>query len=269
VGNYNVYSEQRSEGFLAAALDGHRHEVILATKFGNATGPSSYQRGASRLHIIEAAEASLRRLNTDYIDLYQLHRPDPDTPIEETLSALDDLVRSGKVRYIGNSNFGGWRIADADWTARGARQMRFVTAQNNYSLVRREAEDEVIPACERFGLGLLPFFPLASGLLTGKYKRDEPPPPGTRLAAGGRRAQESLTAANFDRVEALQAYARERGHTLLELAFAWLLARPVVCSVIAGATRPEQVRANAAAAAWRLIPEELAEVNQLAVPAAP
>jgi aryl-alcohol dehydrogenase-like predicted oxidoreductase len=260
----DVYGEQRSEVFLGVALAGRRHGVILATKFGNATGPTPYQRGASRRHIVEAAEASLKRLHTDYIDLYQLHRPDADTPIEETLAALDDLVRSGKVRYIGNSNFSGWSIADADWIARNGRLTRFVSAQNNYSMLRREAEAEVIPASERFGLGLLPFFPLASGLLTGKYRRNEPPPPGTRLAAGGRRTDEALTEANFDRVEALRAYAQARGHTLLELAFAWLLARPVVSSVIAGATRPEQVQANAAAASWRLTPEEFAEVNQLA-----
>lgn len=261
----DVYGEQRSEIFLGAALAGRRHEVVIATKFGNPTGPAPHQRGASRRYIIEAAEASLRRLNTDYIDLYQLHRPDPQTPIEETLSALDDLVRTGKVRYIGNSNFSGWRIADADWMSLHTHVNRFISAQNNYSLLRREAESEVIPACEHFGLGLLPFFPLASGLLTGKYKRNQASAPGTRLAAGGSRAQEALTAANFDRVEALQAYALQKGRTLLELAFAWLLGRPIVSSVIAGATQPEQVQANAAAAAWRLTPDEFAEVNELSV----
>jgi aryl-alcohol dehydrogenase-like predicted oxidoreductase len=259
----DVYGERRSESFLGVALAGRRHEVIIATKFGLPTGPSPYQRGASRRYIVEAAEASLRRLNTDYIDLYQLHRPDPKTPIEETLSALDDLVRAGKVRYIGASNFSAWRIADADWTARTTHRTRFISAQDNYSLLRREVEDEIIPASERFGLGFLPYFPLASGLLTGKYKRDAPPPPGTRLAAGGSRAQEALTAANFDRIALLEAYAQERGHSLLQLAFAWLLARPVVSSVIAGATRPEQAQANAATAAWRLTAEEFAQVNQL------
>ncbi len=260
----DVYGEQRSEVFLGAALAGRRQQAIIATKFGNPTGASPYQRGASRRYVVEAAEASLRRLGTDYIDLYQLHRPDPDTPIDETLAALDDLVRAGKVRYVGASNFEGWRIADADWAARTAHRTRFVSAQNHYNLLRREAEVEVIPAAERFGLGLLPYFPLASGLLTGKYRRGEAPPEGTRLAANGRRAEEALTPANFDRLDRLQAFASARGKTLLDLAFAWLLARPVVSSVIAGATRPEQARANVAAAEWRLSAEEAAEIERLA-----
>ncbi len=193
-----------------------------------------------------------------------MHMFDPETPLEETLRALDDLITAGKVRYIGNSNYAGWQIADADWISRTAHYARFVSAQNQYSVLERNVAHEVLPACERFGLGFLPFFPLASGLLTGKYKRGAPPPEGTRLAAMGARAARALNDRNFDRVEALEAWARERGHTILELAFAWLLGQPVVSSVIAGATSPEQVAANAATAQWRLTPEEVAEVTALA-----
>jgi aryl-alcohol dehydrogenase-like predicted oxidoreductase len=260
----DIYGGQKSEVMLGQALGARRGEVVLATKFGNPTGAAIDQRGASRGYVIKAVEASLKRLGTDYIDLYQIHLPDPETPIEETLRALDDLVSAGKVRYVGNSNFAGWQIADADWIARGGRLARFVSAQNNYSLLERKVEFEVIPACERFGLGLLPYFPLASGLLTGKYHRGEPPAEGTRLAAWGERGARALSERNFDRLETLSAYAEERGHTLLELAFAWLLGHPAVSSVIAGATRPEQVQANVAAAAWRLTPEAVSEVSALA-----
>jgi aryl-alcohol dehydrogenase-like predicted oxidoreductase len=238
--------------------------VVLATKFAMPMGKGPDMKGGSRRYVISAVEASLRRLQTDYIDLYQMHAPDPDTPIEETLGALDDLVTQGKVRYIGNSNFSGWQIADADWIARGAHKNRFVSAQNNYSLLERRVEHEVNPACARFGLGMLPFFPLASGLLTGKYKRGEAPPEGTRLAAWGPRGAVALNDKNFDRVEALSGWAAERGHGMLELAFAWLLGNPVVSSVIAGATKPDQVAANAATAAWKLTPDEVAEVTKLA-----
>jgi aryl-alcohol dehydrogenase-like predicted oxidoreductase len=208
-----------------------------------------------------AVEDSLRRLGTDYIDLYQHHQPDGDTPVDETLRALDDLVTQGKVRYLGNSNYTGWQIADADWSAAG--QTRFVSAQNLYSLLERDVEREVLPACEHFGLGFLPFFPLASGLLSGKYKRGEAPPEGTRLAAWGARGAQAMNDRNFDRIEALEAWASERGHTILELAFAWLLGHEAVSSVIAGATSPEQVRTNAATAEWRLTPDEVAEVGKL------
>jgi aryl-alcohol dehydrogenase-like predicted oxidoreductase len=252
----------KSEEMLGNALQGKRHQVVLATKFASPMGEG--KEGGSRRYIMEAVEASLKRLQTDHIDLYQMHRPDPDTPIEETLSALDDLVTQGKVRYIGNSNFSGWQIADADWTAREEHLTRFVSAQNNYSLLERRVEHEVTPACERFGLGVLPFFPLASGLLTGKYKRGEGAPEGTRLAAWGARGAQALNDKNFDKLEALSSWAAERGHSLLELAFAWLLGHKVVSSVIAGATKPEQVEANAATAGWKLTPEEVAEVTKLA-----
>jgi aryl-alcohol dehydrogenase-like predicted oxidoreductase len=253
-----------SEECLGAALEGRRDEVVLATKFGmDMEGLNGADRGArgSRSYIVRAVEASLRRLGTDYLDLYQIHTPDEATPIEETLSALDDLVRSGKVRYLGNSNFAGWQIADADWTARTAGLTPFISAQNQYSLLHREVETEVVPACEQFGLGLLPFFPLDSGLLTGKYQRDTAPPAGTRLAL--ERYQRWLDGADWDTIEALTAYGKERGHSLLDVAIAGLAAQPAVSSVIAGATTPEQVRANAAAGAWRLTPEDVAALDDV------
>ena len=257
----DIYGGTKSEEFLGKALGTRRHEIVLASKFGMQIGQDPKKRGGSRKWIMQAVEDSLRRLRTDYIDLYQHHQPDADTPVDETLRALDDLVTQGKVRYLGNSNYSGWQIADADWSAAG--QTRFVSAQNLYSLLERDVEHEVLPACDHFGLGFLPFFPLASGLLSGKYRRGEPPPEGTRLAAWGARGQAALSDATFDRVEALEAWAGERGHTLLELAFAWLLGHQAVSSVIAGATTPEQVRANAATAGWALTPVEVAEVGKL------
>jgi aryl-alcohol dehydrogenase-like predicted oxidoreductase len=261
----DVYGGQgKSEEMLGKALNGKRQQVVLATKFAAAMGQGPDKSGGSRRYVMRAVEDSLRRLGTDYIDLYQMHRFDPDTPIEETLSALDDLVTQGKVRYIGNSNFTGWQIADADWIARTEHINRFVSAQNQYSLLERKVEFEVTPACEQFGLGVLPFFPLASGLLTGKYQRGEAPPEGTRLAAWGARGAQALNDKNFDKLEALSGWAAERGKSLLDLAFAWLLGHPVVSSVIAGATKPEQVRSNAATAGWKLTADEVAEVSKLA-----
>jgi aryl-alcohol dehydrogenase-like predicted oxidoreductase len=260
----DIYGGTRSEVMLGQALGKRRHDIVLATKFAMPVGEGLDKSGGSRRYVIRAVEDSLKRLGTDYIDLYQMHQPDPDTPIEETLRALDDLVTAGKVRYLGNSNFAGWQIADADWISRTGHMSRFISAQNNYSLLERAVETEVIPACERFGLGMLPFFPLASGLLTGKYKRGEAPQQDTRLAAWGASGAKALSDRNFDRVEKLSAYAEDAGHTMLELAFAWLLGHASVSSVIAGATRPEQVKANAATAAWRLTPAEVAEVAKLA-----
>jgi aryl-alcohol dehydrogenase-like predicted oxidoreductase len=258
----DIYGGTKSEEFLGKALGKRRGEVVLATKFGMRIGDDPRRMGGSRRWIMRAVEDSLTRLSTDWIDLYQFHSPDPDTPIDETLRALDDLVTQGKVRYIGNSNFSGWQIADADWTAAGGT--RFISAQNQYSLLERKAEYEVLPACEHFGLGFLPFFPLASGLLSGKYRRGEKPPEGTRLAAWGARGQAAMSDRNFDKVEKLEAWAGERGHTILELAFTWLLGHEVVSSVIAGATSPEQVKANAATADWVLSPDEVEEVGKLA-----
>jgi aryl-alcohol dehydrogenase-like predicted oxidoreductase len=255
----DIYGTRRgaSEETLGAALKGRRDEIVLATKFGmdmeGLNGPDRGARG-SRGYIVRAVEGSLRRLGTDYIDLYQIHTPDPATPIDETLAALDDLVRSGKVRYLGNSNFSGWEIADADWTARTSGRTPFISAQNQYSLLHREVEDEIVPACERFGLGFLPFFPLDSGLLTGKYRRDQKPLEGTRLALA--RSQRWLDGADWDAIEALTAYGQERGRDLLDVAIGGLASRPAVSSVIAGATTPEQVRANATAGAWQLTADD-------------
>jgi aryl-alcohol dehydrogenase-like predicted oxidoreductase len=245
----DVYGE--SESFLGEVLQGRRDEVVLATKFGNslrgALGDDHGARG-SRWYIRRAVERSLRRLRTDHIDLYQMHRPDPATPVEETLGALSELVHEGKVRYLGHSNFSSWQVADAEWTARTRWLERFVSAQNEYSLIERSVEAELVPSLERFGLGLLPYYPLANGLLTGKYTRGGERPPGTRLH--GADYDSYLTPTRFDAVEALQRYADDRGITLLDVAVAGLAARPSVASVIAGATRPEQVRANAAAGGW-------------------
>jgi aryl-alcohol dehydrogenase-like predicted oxidoreductase len=238
-----------SEELLGAALKGRRDEVVLATKFGmNMEGLNGNDFGArgSRRYIVRAVEASLRRLETDYIDLYQMHEPDPATPIDETLAALDDLVRAGKVRYLGNSNFAGGRTP-------------FISAQNRYSLLERGVEEEVVPACEQFGLGLLPFFPLDSGLLSGKYHRGEAPAAGTRLSQD--RYARVLAGADWDTIEALAAFGAERGHSLLEVAIAGLAARPAVTSVIAGATSAEQVQANAAAASWQLDAGDLAALD--------
>ncbi|WP_430781015.1 aldo/keto reductase [Actinoplanes sp. G11-F43] len=253
-----------SESLLGAALKGRRDEVVLATKFGmDMEGMNGRDFGArgSRRYIVRAVEASLRRLETDHIDLYQMHAPDPATPIEETLAALDDLVRSGKVRYLGNSNFSGWQIADADWTARTGGTSRFVSAQNRYSLLNRDVEAEVVPACEQFGLGLLPFFPIESGLLSGKYRRGEQPPAGSRMS--NERYRSWLDAADWDTIEALTAFGAERGHSLLDVAVAGLAAQPAVASVIAGATTAEQVLANVTAGTWELTGADVAALDEL------
>jgi aryl-alcohol dehydrogenase-like predicted oxidoreductase len=258
----DVYGE--SETFLGEVLAGRRDQVVLATKFGNplrgALGDDHGARG-SRWYIRRAVERSLRRLRTDHVDLYQMHRPDPHTPIEETLAALTELVREGKVRYVGSSNFDGWQVADADWTARTRGLERFVSAQNEYSLVETSAEDELVPALRRFRVGLLPFYPLANGLLTGKYRRDAARPEGTRLHDASYDGY--VTPERFDRVEALQRYADERGLSLLQVAIGGLAARPGVASVIAGATRPEQVAANAAAGSWTPTAEDLAALEEV------
>ena len=257
----DIYGNHLSEEFLGRALGSRRADVVVATKFGMPMGDGPYAAGGSRRYVMRAVEASLRRLGTDYIDLYQMHAPDPSTPIEETLDALTDLVHQGKVRYLGSSNFSGWQIADADWTSQARGLARFVVAQNEWSLLRRAVEREVVPACERFGASMLPYFPLAGGALTGKYRRDEAAPAGSRLADdnGGR----WLTEANFTRIEALTAFAVERDHSVGELALAWLASQPVVCSVIAGATRPEQVRENVAAVEWRLSRDDRRAVDAL------
>lgn len=212
---------------------------------------------------MQAVEASLKRLNTDYIDLYQQHIPDAQTPIEETLRALDDLVQQGKVRFIGNSNFSGWQIADGDWTATTNGLARFVTAQNLYSLMDRRIEREVVPACERFELDVLPYFPLASGLLTGKYQRGTEPASGTRLASFGERGRRAMSDENFDKLDKLIAFADQAGRTILQLAMSWLASHSFVPSVIAGATSAQQVAQNATAIDWQLSADEMAEVARL------
>jgi aryl-alcohol dehydrogenase-like predicted oxidoreductase len=256
----DTYGE--SEDFLGEVLGKERDNIVLATKFGmsmgGTLGPDWDARG-SRRYVRKAVESSLRRLRTDWIDLYQLHVPDPSTPIAETLAALHELVLEGKVRYIGCSNFSAWQIADADWTARSGGLAPFVSAQNHYSLIERGVEVELVPACERFGLGVLPFFPLANGLLTGKYSRGEAAPEGTRLA--GR--DDQLSDRRFDKVDALESYAGARGVSLLDVAIGGLAAKPAVSSVIAGATKPEQVRANVAAGAWVPSAEDLAELDTI------
>jgi aryl-alcohol dehydrogenase-like predicted oxidoreductase len=256
-----------SESRLGALLQGRRDDVVLATKFGgdvrrrgNDNGEDWAARG-SRRYIRRAVEASLRRLRTDWIDLYQVHRPDPLTPIEETLSALDDLVRDGKVRYLGSSNFAGWQVADAQWTARTRGVERFISAQNEYNLLRRDIETDLVPALEHFGIGLLPFFPLANGLLTGKYRRGEAAPEGSRLRAFGR--ESLLTDEVFDVLEGLAAFAASRSLTMLDVAIGALAAQRAVSSVIAGATSRSQVEANVAAARWQPSLDDLAELDVL------
>jgi aryl-alcohol dehydrogenase-like predicted oxidoreductase len=253
-----------SEEILGNILGERRKDIVLATKFGMPMDEAGTLKGASRRYIMQAVEASLRRLKTDWIDLYQLHRPDPATPVEETLRALDDLVRAGKVRYIGCSNLPGWQVVEAEWTSRDRGFNAFVSCQDEYSLLVRDIERELVPAMNAYGLGLLPFFPLAGGLLTGKYKRNAPMPEGARLTSSKNMADRYMTQAGWTAVEALEAYAKTRGRTLLELAVAWLVARKPVSSVIAGATRPEQVEQNVRAAEWTLSDTEIAEINALA-----
>ncbi|MGE3620193.1 MAG: aldo/keto reductase [Acidimicrobiia bacterium] len=252
-----------SEPRLAKALGRRRDDVVIATKFGSKVDG---EPGSGKPEYVRTAvERSLRRLETDHIDLYQLHKPDPDTPIGETLAALDDLVRAGKVREIGASNFDAEQLREAERDASGAR---FVSLQNHYNLLHRDDEAEVLPECERLGIAYLPFFPLESGLLSGKYARGVDAPADSRLKAWGAnpRYAELLSDGTFDRVEKLDAWADAQGRTLLELAFAWLLAKPAVASVIAGATKAEQVHANAATRDWVLTPEQVAEVDELAAP---
>lgn len=257
--------EGRSEEYLGRALEGKRHEVLIATKFGNKMGEGPMERGGSRMHIMRSIEGSLRRLRTDYIDLYQVHVPDPSTPMEETLRALDDLVRQGKVRYIGNSNFAGWQVAEGHYIAEREHLTPFISAQNQYNLLDRHIERELAPACEKYGLGIIPYFPLASGFLTGKYRRDEPKPEGARLsgAQAAGMAAAIMTDANFGLLEKLEGFAEARGRSLLDLAIGWLASKPSVGSVIAGATKPEQLEANVRAAEWKLTPEEMAEADAL------
>ena len=252
-----------SETLLGRILGHHRKDIVLASKFGLPMGEGPYLKGAGRHYIMRAVEDSLRRLRTDHLDLYQVHRPDSETPIEETLRALDDLVRDGKVRYVGCSNFAGWQLAEAEWAARAGGTVRFISAQNEYSLVDRRIEGELVPAANAYGVGILPYFPLANGLLTGKYQRNHAMPDGARMTERPTRAEEVLTDRNWTIAEKVADYAAARGHSLLEAAIGWLASQDHVPSVIAGATTAEQVAQNAAAADWRMTAEEIADINAL------
>jgi len=258
----DIYGGTRSEEILGAALGKDRADVIVATKFGMTLSPE--RTGAAPKYVKSALEDSLRRLGTDYVDLYQLHRPDPATPIADTLAALAELVKAGKVREIGCSNFSAAQLREAD-AAAAEGAPRFVSVQNQYSLLDREPELEVLTECERLGTAFIPYSPLANGLLSGKYRRGEPPPPGTRLAGmPADRRQTLLAGPTMDVVEELEGFARQHGHSLLDLAIAWLAAKAVVASVIAGATKAEQVYANVSAADWVLTEEELQSVARIA-----
>jgi aryl-alcohol dehydrogenase-like predicted oxidoreductase len=260
----DIYGNRgQSEEMLGKALGTRRNEIVLASKFGMAMGDGPYNTGGSRRYIMAACEASLKRLGTDHIDLYQIHQPDPHTPEEETLAALETLVQSGKVRYLGHSNYSGWQTANAAWIAKTRGWTPYVSAQNHYNLLNREIEKDLMPACREFGVGILPYFPLASGFLTGKYRRGEEPAQGTRFAAMRRLADPLMTEANFKKIESLDEFARGHGHTLTELAVGWLATQPEISSVISGATTPEQVKENAKAIGWRLTSEEMAEVHKL------
>lgn len=252
-----------SETALGEILGAQRKNIVLASKFGMQMDEAGKLKGGSRRYIMSAVEASLKRLKTDYLDLYQYHKPDPLTPTEETLRALDDLVKQGKVRYIGCSNLPGWQVVEAQWTSRHLGLNSFVSCQDEYSLLVRKAEQDVAPVAARYGMGLLPYFPLASGMLTGKYRRGAPPPEGTRMA-GTDRYSRYQTAESFDVVEKLEGFARARGHTLVELAFSWLLAKAPVSSVIAGATKPEQIAENVKAGDWLLTEGEIKEIEAIA-----
>jgi aryl-alcohol dehydrogenase-like predicted oxidoreductase len=260
----DTYGEQGgSEEFVGRALVGHRHEIVLATKFARPMDREGRLQGASRRYIMAAVEASLKRLGTDYIDLYQQHIADPKTPIEETLRALDDLVRQGKVRYIGCSTLSAWQTVEAQWISTHFSLAHYVSCQERYSLLDRSLDRELMPVIQSYGLGLIPFSPLADGLLTGKYRRNTPMPTGARLTTTPRAAERTLTERNWAVVERLEAFCGARGHSLLELAIGWLLHRPNVASVIAGATRPDQVEANARAAGWALSREDMDEIDRL------
>ena len=262
--NADTYGERGgAEEYLGRILGDRRKDIVLATKFGRPMDASGRKQGASRRYILEAAEASLRRLQTDYIDLYQLHQTDPMTPIEETLRALDDLVRQGKVRYIACSTLASWQVVEAQWTATTQHLEHFIACQERYSLLEREYEPNMAAMVEAYGLGLIPFSPLANGLLTGKYRRNQELPAGARLTTTQRMADRYLTERNWAMVECLADFCAARGRTMLELAMSWLAARPAVSSIIAGATSPEQLEENVRAVDWALTKEDSTEIDRL------
>jgi len=259
----DVYQKGRSEETIGQAIAGRpRDQVLIATKVRHPTGDGPNDVGMSRHHILTGIEASLKRLNTDYIDLYQIHRWDPNDPIEETMRALDDLVRSGKVRYLGASNFSAWQLTHANAVAESKGWDRFVSIQPHYHMFERGIEGELLPACEYFGIGVLPYFPIAGGFLTGKYQRGEAPPPGSR-GETSTYVQKYMTDANYDRLEKLSDFAKDRGRSMTDLAHAWLLSRPAVSCVITGATNVAHVEANAGAGDWELSAEEVMKVEEI------
>ena len=263
----DMYDRGRSEEFVGKAIKGKRSDVIIATKFGQKMGEGPNDQGGSRYYIMKAVDASLRRLQTDYVDLYQMHLPDPATPIEETLRTLDDLVKAGKVRYIGCSNFAGWQLSEALWTSRVNNLHPFVTVQMKYNFFERQIEQELVPCCNSHGIGVIPWGPLAGGFLTGKYHRGEQPPTpatGTMPAKAFHHLYNPIiTDENWERLGKLDAFAKTRGHKVGELAIAWLLWHPWLSTVIAGATKPEQLDANVAGANWKLTAEEVAQIEQI------
>ncbi len=258
----NIYGGGLSEEYIGKALKGKRQQAILATKFGRVMDDTPNGRGASCSHIADQVEGSLKRLGTDFIDLYQLHIHDPDTPIEETLRALDNCVRQGKVRYIGCSQVSAWQACEAVWTSIHLNLNAFVSVQSHYNLLQREIEKEMVPFCRAYGLGIIPYFPLEGGVLTGKYRLGEPAPKGSRFA-GNQADNKRMSKRNLSIVAGLQKFTEQRGKTVAELAVAWLLADPLVSTVIAGATRPEQVLANERSVGWDLTPEELKEIDAI------
>jgi aryl-alcohol dehydrogenase-like predicted oxidoreductase len=263
----DVYGNGRSEEFIGRILKGKRQQVLIATKFGRPMGEGANDQGGSRWYIMKALEASLRRLQTDYVDLYQMHQFDPTTPIEESLRALDDLVKSGKVRYIGCSNFAGWQLSEALWTSRVNRLNSFVTVQPKYNLFERQVEQELVPCCRAHGVGVIPWGPLSGGFLTGKYRRGEQPPtpaPGARPAKAFLHLYSpAMTDTNWERLGKLETFAGDRGYMVAALAIAWLLSHPWLSTVIAGATKPEQLDANLIGAQWKLTPEEVTQAEQI------
>jgi aryl-alcohol dehydrogenase-like predicted oxidoreductase len=259
----NAYSEGRSEEIVGKGLKGKRSKIVLATKFGHHRTLGPADQGGSRNNILASVEASLKRLNTNYIDLYYIHQPDPQTPIAETLRTLNDLVRSGKVRYISCSNFAAWELCEAIWTSRLQNRVPFIAIQSKYNMLERGIEREVAPCCQSCGVSVVPWQPLAGGFLTGKYRRGEPMPKGARLSKARGIDAGTMTDANYDKVAKLEAFAKERGHNVGDLAIAWLLAHPWLGSVIAGVANPEQLKVNITGADWKLTPEDMAQLDKM------
>lgn len=259
----DMYGQGRSEELIGKTVKSKRSQSIIATKFGHPMGDGPNESGASRYHIMKALDASLRRLQTDYIDLYQVHLPDPTTPIEETLRALDDLVRAGKVRYIGCSNFAAWQLCEALWISKVNNLHSFVTVQPRYNLLERQIETELVPCCQAYNIGVIPWGPLVGGFLTGKYRKGQEAPAGVRLSEPYPLYDNIFTEANWNKLSKLETFATERGHTVGELAIAWLLAKPWISTVIVGARNLEQISANATAAEWKLTAEEAAAVDAI------